>query len=132
VLLLLPDAVGEALLGATWSSARDALPAMITFTCLTGASVGATAVMRALNRISYSVWINALLGPLILVLSAIGASTGGAPGAGLGFVLAGALVLPPCWWLLARAVRLGRRAAPNDPDDLGQAAANRTHEEEPA
>ena len=109
VLLLLPDSAGEALLGETWTHAREALPAMVAFTCLTGASVGATAIMRALNRVSFNVWINALLGPLMLVLSAIGTHLGGAAGAAAGFMVAGILVLPPCWWLLARAVALGRR-----------------------
>ena len=109
VLLLIPESVGVALLGETWTSAREALPAMIAFTCLTGASVGATAIMRALNRVSYNVWINALLGPLILVLSAVGVRMAGASGAAAGFMFAGLLVLPPCWWFLARAVSLGRR-----------------------
>ncbi|RBY87389.1 hypothetical protein [Blastococcus sp. TF02A-26] len=122
VLLLLPDAAGEALLGETWASARDTLPAMIAFTCLTGASVGATAVMRALNRVSYSVWVNAVLGPLILILSTIGAQTAGAPGAALGFVVAGASVLPLCWFLFARAVALGRKESAADPDDRAPGA----------
>ena len=106
VLLLLPGSVGVALLGETWTSAREALPAMIAFACLTGAAVGATAIVWALNRVAYNVWINALLGPLVLLLSAVGVRLSGVSGSA-GFVLA-LLVLPPCWWLLARAATLGR------------------------
>ncbi|WP_299038889.1 hypothetical protein [uncultured Pseudokineococcus sp.] len=109
VLLLLPTAAGEALLGDTWAGAREALPGMIAYTCLIAATAGATAVMRAVNRSVLAFWTSAVLGPLVLVLSVLGAATGGALGASLGFAAAGALVLPLCWVLLARAARLGRR-----------------------
>lgn len=115
VLLLLPDSVGTALLGETWTNARSALPAMIAFTCLIGATVGASAVMRALNRADSAFYVSAMLGPLVLVLSVLGVELGGAAGAAAGFALAAALVVPPAWYLLARATRLGRREVPAEP-----------------
>lgn len=108
VLLLLPDSVGEQILGETWDLAREALPGLVVFTACIGATVGATAVMRALARANYAFWTSALLGPLVLALSVGGVSAFGVSGAAWGFALAAALVVAPAWWLLVRAVRLGR------------------------
>jgi O-antigen/teichoic acid export membrane protein len=108
ILLVLPEEVGVQLLGDTWPAARAALPGMVVFTAAIGATVGATAVMRALARLKYAFWTSAMLGPLVLSLSVLGAWLVGAPGAAWGFATAALLVIPPAWWLLARAVRLGR------------------------
>jgi len=114
VLLLLPDSAGQAVLGATWSNARSALPGMVAFTCLIGATAGASAVLRALNRADFNLWITVLLGPLILVFSVAGVRLDGSAGAALGFALAAAVVAPFCWLLLLRGARLGTRVPPVD------------------
>ncbi|WP_340294898.1 hypothetical protein, partial [Aquipuribacter hungaricus] len=108
ILLLLPRAAGEALLGETWTGAREALPGLVVFTACIGATVGATAVMRALARTTYAFWTSAMLGPLVVLLSVIGAWRYGEAGAAWGLAAAAALVVPPAWWLLLRAARLGR------------------------
>ncbi|WP_346621232.1 hypothetical protein [Blastococcus montanus] len=108
-LLLLPDDVGVALLGETWPAARDALPAMVAFACLTGATTGASAVMRALNRVKFNLAMALVLGPLIVLLSTIGVSVAGATGAAYGFAAAAALAFGPSWFFFVRALRLGRR-----------------------
>lgn len=109
VLLLLPQEVGTALLGDTWDQAREVLPGLIAFACLIGATTGVSAVCRALNRTNIAFQVTAIVGPLVVVCSAIGVLLGGATGAALGFAVAGALAVPPSWMLLARAVRLGPR-----------------------
>ncbi|WP_380166000.1 hypothetical protein [Jannaschia sp. R86511] len=112
VLLLLPDPVGEQLLGETWGAAREALPGLVAFTACIGATVGATAVMRALARASYAFWVSAMLGPLVIVLSVLGAWRYAETGAAWGLATAAALSIVPAWWLLLRAARLGRAPMP--------------------
>jgi O-antigen/teichoic acid export membrane protein len=109
VLLLLPDPIGTALLGDTWHEARGVLPAMVVFTCSIGATTGVSAVTRALNRSNIAFLVTAIVGPLIVVCACVGVLVGGSVGAALGFALAGLLAIPPSWFLLAKAVRLGRR-----------------------
>lgn len=111
-LLLIPDQLGQALLGTTWTRTREALPGMVAFTCLIGVTTGANAVMRALDRTTYTLYASLLLGPLVLAGSVAGSALDGARGAALGFALAGALVVPPTWLLLRKAVRLGPRRTP--------------------
>jgi O-antigen/teichoic acid export membrane protein len=111
VLLLLPDNIGFQLLGETWPAARAALPGMVVFTAAIGATVGASAVMRALARPNYAFWVSAMLGPLVLALSVSGAWLYEAPGAAWGFATAALLVIPLAWRLLALAVRRGRAEA---------------------
>ncbi len=108
VLLLLPQAAGEALLGETWDAARRALPGLVVFTACIGATVGATAVMRALARATYAFWTSAMLGPLVVALSVTGAWRYAETGAAWGLAAAAALVVAPAWLLLLRATRLGR------------------------
>jgi hypothetical protein len=109
ILLLIPDSAGQELLGQTWPAARESLPGMVVYTCAINATVGATAVMRAMDRVMSAFWVSVLLGPLVLLLSVGGVALDGARGAAAGFALAGLLVIPPCWVLLLRDARLGRR-----------------------
>jgi O-antigen/teichoic acid export membrane protein len=106
ILLLMPDHVGEALLGETWGSAREALPGLVLFTVAIGATTGPALLFRALDRTQYVFWTSAALGPLILVLSVAGQLLGGVRGAAYGFALAAALVVLPALVLGERAVRL--------------------------
>jgi hypothetical protein len=104
ILLLMPDHVGEALLGETWGSAREALPGLVLFTVAIGATTGPALLFRALDRTQYVFWTSAALGPLILVLSVAGQLLGGVRGAAYGFALAAALVVLPAL-VLGRAGR---------------------------
>lgn len=105
ILLLLPQSAGEALLGETWTAARESLPGMVVYTACVGATIGATAVLRAMARVDYALWTSAALGPLVIVLSVAGAWAFGAAGAAWGLAAAGGAVIPLCWWLLVRAIR---------------------------
>lgn len=111
--LALPDGFGRALLGETWSSARETLPWIVAYSCLTVATVGATLMMRAWNWASSVLWTSALLGPAVLVLSAAGTYLDGARGAAIGFASAAGLVTPLAWVLLVRVAARGRRGSPD-------------------
>ena len=112
ILLLLPDAAGEELLGQTWDSAQTTLPGLILNSAAIGATAGATAVMRALNRVRSAFWVSVMLGPLVLICSLVGVQLDGARGAANGFGLAAAIVVIPCWVLLVRDARRGKREVP--------------------
>lgn len=109
ILLLIPKALGRGLLGDTWTNARSALPGYIVFTCVLASTVGASAVIRALNRSVYIFWISIVLGPSIMIFATVGAHKFGAAGASAGFAIAAAVSMVPAWWLFAIAVRRGKR-----------------------
>lgn len=104
LLLLLPDSAGEQVLGATWESARQALPGYVLFTVFIGATTGPAALLRAVDRTRYIFWTSAALGPLILVLSVTGQVLDGVRGAAYGFALAAGLLVVPTWLLVLRAL----------------------------
>ena len=112
VLLALPDGVGHMLLGDTWGQAEAALPGMVAFTVAIGASVGASSVLRAIERTDLSLWASLALAPLVVALPVGGVllTGGGAGTAGTGFFVAALVALPAGWWLLHRglAARAGR------------------------
>jgi len=112
VLLAVPDSVGVRLLGESWRGAREALPGLVVFTACIGATVGATLVIRALARTGYAMATQVLLGVLVIGLGVGGVAVDGARGAAIGLALAAAVLVVPCWALLTRAIRLGRREAP--------------------
>lgn len=109
VLLSIPESLGADLLGETWVGARDALPGLIIFTACIGSTVGATLVIRSLARADYAMWTQALLGVLVITLGVAGVSRAGTSGAAWGLAAAAALMVMPCWILLVRSARLGRR-----------------------
>lgn len=115
ILLFLPDRFGLQLLGASWRSAREVLPAMVLLACCVAATSGCGAVFRALDRPGYSFLTSAASGALMLILSVAGGMLAGAAGAADGFALAASLVVAPAWFLLRRAALAGRRA-PKTPE----------------
>lgn len=108
VLLIVPSELGRQVLGETWPAARAALPGMIAFTAAIGATTGATAVMRSLARTKHVLLNCVMLSPLVVTLSVVGVRIGEERGASWGLATAALLVVAPTWWLLTRAVRLGR------------------------
>ncbi|RKR73552.1 hypothetical protein [Frondihabitans australicus] len=109
ILLLLPDSVGRELLGDTWSGTRTTMPGLVLYYCSIVATTGATAVMKALNRMRSVLLTSVILGPLVLAFSVVGVIVQGDRGAAEGFGLAAAVVIVPCWILLVRDARRGKR-----------------------
>ena len=110
VLMALPDTVGAHLLGATWDRADLALPAMTLFTVAIGASVGASSVLKAIERTDLTLHASLVLAPLVVALPVVGVVLAATTGASVGFFVAALLALPFSWWLLARG--LAQRSAP--------------------
>ena len=106
ILLLLPDAVGAALLGASWSNAQAVLPASLVGIASVGAGLGASVLLAARGFAKDSFRINSLLAPGFLVLGVGGLFVGGAVGAAWGLALAQFIVAPITWW---RVIVLMRR-----------------------
>jgi hypothetical protein len=111
-LMLLPDTVGLALLGATWTDARPTLPGQTLIVAASGAALGALVGLRALAAASRSMRARIVASGLGLIGAVAGAATGDAAvcalliGAG---VSAGALV----WWReYLEALRLVPTAGP--------------------
>lgn len=110
IFLVLPDSVGEALLGATWSGTREVLPWMVASACLVASTTGFTAMIRAWNWASYAFRISIVAGPAILLFAAVGTHLDGARGAAMGFAGASALALPLGWFLFWRVLKRGRQS----------------------
>lgn len=114
VFLMLPDAVGFALLGDTWPGVSTIMWPTVVGQVAAAAAVGPAAVFYAMDRARVTLAIHALLAPLLLLGGVGGVVARGAPGAAWGFALAFWAVLP-LWWR-----RLGRH--------LGRLAQDRTQE----
>lgn len=126
-LLVMPDRVGSALLGDTWTNAQEVLPASLLGLVAIGVGFGANALLTALGYAKETFRINAMLAPGFLVLGLTGLQLGGAPGAALGLALAQVVVAPAMWWRAVVLMRRGRDAtvartdAAGDDGELGSA-----------
>lgn len=110
LLLLVPDRWGRALLGDSWSLAREVLPAVGATTVLVGAAFGATLVLRAMSRSRSLLTANLVQAPLILGLGCLGAYVDGARGAALGLAAAHLVGFVVVWISVARAWPRSSRA----------------------
>jgi len=108
VALTLPDQVGVYLLGDTWSSAEDVLPASLVGVVASAVGFGANTLLVARGFAKETFRINALLAPGFFVFGIGGLEVAGAPGAAFGLSLAQVVVSPALWW---RAIVLMRRGA---------------------
>jgi O-antigen/teichoic acid export membrane protein len=86
--LLLPDAIGRELLGASWSGAREVMPAVGAAQCLNALALGGTLRLKALDRADLVLRVVSLQAPLILGLGVGGALVAGVVGAAWGLALA--------------------------------------------
>lgn len=99
--VVMPDAVGRALLGDTWEQVSQIMFAMVVGQALLAAGIGAATAMRAMDRAHRTFALNALQCPLAFVGGVVGVLAGGAVGAAWGFAVAYAIVAP-LWWLRLR------------------------------
>lgn len=113
VLVFLPDAVGEAILGATWEPTQELLlPASIQMVLLALVS-GPRAAMLGQRAISTTVKIDIVSTVMLLVATLIGAVVNDALGAYWALVACQSLI-SVVWWLALR--RHQRHAGASDPD----------------
>ncbi|KQS68801.1 hypothetical protein [Modestobacter sp. Leaf380] len=106
VLLLLPDAVGEALLGESWVEVRVVLLASVVGQLCNLFSSGATFVVYSMGETRAALQVNSVVAVLLLTLGLGGLAVGGAEGVAWGYTLAYLSVVPLWYW---QVVRLGRR-----------------------
>ena len=105
VLLLLPDAAGTAVLGSTWSGARETILAMTLWSTGIALATGPIVVIRSRGRARDSLAVNVLLGLLLLVGAPLGLVLGGAAGAGWGFAIATLATAPLFGLRMERVLR---------------------------
>lgn len=108
LLLLVPQEVGVALLGDTWSGAQDVLLPVALGSTAAGAALGPAVVIYALGHARETFRLMVVEAPLVLTLMLLGSQIGGARGAAWGLCIDQAVVVP-LWFLRLRAV-LGRGA----------------------
>lgn len=101
LLLLLPDSVGQEVLGDSWTGARSALPFLGLQMLLIAIVIGATICLKSIGRAGSLVRLTIIQAPILLAGSLLGAYYWGAEGAAAGFVVAH-LVGTVLGWLYVR------------------------------
>jgi hypothetical protein len=112
-LLLLPSSLGFELLGATWESSRQLLPAVLVAICANGFAVGLRAGVRVLSIDGEGIMIRLALGPTSAGLGMVGALLAGISGAAWGIATGNVLGLVVLWiqfrMYYAAKLKLGAR-----------------------
>lgn len=118
ILVLLPESLGQALLGEVWDPARDVLlPWGLAFAAInlgTGASIGLRALAAARRSLRAAV-ATSILG---FVGAVVGAQVGGAAGSGWGFLLAQTVGIGVWWWEFRGGLRHYVQSGEGPPDDI--------------
>jgi O-antigen/teichoic acid export membrane protein len=107
LLLLIPERVGAALFGESWTGAALVLLPMGLAALASGQSYGPMAALYALGRAQWTFRISLLRGPLTLAAVLIAAVFWAAPGAAWALFAAEAVVLPAWLFTLRKALRVG-------------------------
>jgi O-antigen/teichoic acid export membrane protein len=107
---LIPDEVGQDLLGASWTAARSLLAPLVVVMVLMGMNLGWFCALRVLGAARESLGVRLVSAPLVLAFAMVGGALDGAEGAAWGWALAG-VVAVPLWW---RAVKRASRAPNGD------------------
>jgi O-antigen/teichoic acid export membrane protein len=106
LLLVMPDSVGEAVLGDSWDLARQVIPAVAVNNLATAWAAGLLVTLRALADARRSLRGRLATGGLRLVGAAIGAAVAGGPGAAWGLAIGAVIglgVLQLQYWEALRA-----------------------------
>jgi O-antigen/teichoic acid export membrane protein len=98
VLVILPDRLGEIILGATWYATKPLLPATAVALVCAGLIVGARTGLLGMRRPTAAVVIDLVSTVAGLVATILGAAVDGARGAVWGVAAVRALSLAP-WWV---------------------------------
>jgi O-antigen/teichoic acid export membrane protein len=113
ILLLMPPALGEALLGDSWAGAFSVLLPIGVVMLASGATIGPRVGLKALRRADLLLKVTVLHAPFILGLGVAGAALGGARGAAIGCAgaeLVGTLLI---WTVFVRVDGGHRPALPS-------------------
>jgi O-antigen/teichoic acid export membrane protein len=136
VLTFLPQAAGEALLGATWEGADQVMFPMALSMAGSGIAIGAVVGLRAMLENRRATKARVMISILTVGAAVGGAAVAGAPGAAWGLAVV-SLLGGGVWWIeLSRAIESGPRTrmAPlplpsSQPGEVPE-ATNRSYEDE--
>lgn len=103
--LLIPDSLGEFLLGASWHSGRSVAPLLIAAFFLQGMAQILVQVMRLRNSAGLVVRVRVVVAVLLTIGVLAGAAFFGAIGAASAFVMAALISIAPWWFALVRSHR---------------------------
>lgn len=109
VALMLPERVGEALLGESWPGARAVLPALSVAWAGMCAAAGPLTGIRAMGAARVSLRVMAVSSPVTLLATLFGAFVAGASGAAAGFAFGGVVQATLAWLAFGRVLRGGAR-----------------------
>jgi len=104
-LLVLPDPVGQMILGSSWSVASPLLLPMVLWTAFAALTNGANVGLRALAAARRSLNTRLVTASLSLGCCLSGAAVDGARGAAWGLAAAGAVSSLVWWWQFRRGLR---------------------------
>ncbi len=96
--MLMPDAVGEAFLGQTWSGTRKLLPAVLVQTSALGLLIGPRVGLLSAREVREVLRLDLLLVPVLIALAVGGALVSGANGYLWGLALAQVIITLAWWW----------------------------------
>ena len=102
LLLLVPDSLGEQLLGDTWAGASSVLLPMSLASAAAGACLGPAIVVYAMGQARRTFLLHAFEAPLIVACMATGLAVAGTPGAAWGMAVNMAVMVPLWFWQLRR------------------------------
>ena len=106
-MILLPEAIGEALLGATWEGAQSVMFPMAFAMAGSGIAIGASIGLRAMLENRRATKARVIISILSVGAAIGGAAIGGAAGAAWGIAVI-SLLSGAVWWLeLNRAIAAG-------------------------
>jgi hypothetical protein len=105
LLLLLPDSVGEALLGDSWTLAEPLLLLGGAATAVSLFTVGTVVGIRALGAGRDGLTARFLVSAVVLAVSAVGAVVDGAHGVLVALAWSAPFQIGTWWWLLVKASR---------------------------
>ena len=103
ILLLIPTALGETLLGANWSSAMSVIVPLLFVALGRALQAGPVSGLRALAAARESLLARLASSPLILVGGVTGTVVGGAVGAAWGMAIGNGIGAAVWWWVYTRA-----------------------------
>ncbi|MCK9897165.1 hypothetical protein [Frankia sp. AgB32] len=114
IFLVLPESIGHALLGDTWSQTHHLLALSIVQQAGPAATVGPACMLYALGKAKLTFRANLILAPQLLVYPVIGLELGGGTGAVVGYIAAFWITVP-FWFLLLRSATLEDEESAADP-----------------
>jgi O-antigen/teichoic acid export membrane protein len=117
--IALPDRVGAALLGDSWTNAQAVLPATLLGVVAMAVAFGAHVLLWGHGYAREAFRASAVQAPAFLLLGLGGLLLGNAPGAALGLALAQWVIVPIVWWQAVNRMRGSAGAGQRPERDAG-------------